>query len=119
MNDHIKLRTADVPRAVREGYKGRKFWLEIKDKVTLHSTYWDGGTKSTWTAVNLATGQRSTPSPRAAAPREYGGRLEGAEIEIPLGVVIVEHAIFCGKDVGLTIYANAQDVAKFLPKRGG
>jgi len=37
--------------------------------------------------------------------------------ELPPGIVIVKHSIFCGKDTGITIYANANDLTPMLPEK--
>jgi len=37
------------------------------------------------------------------------------EVVVVPGFVIVEHSIFCGKDMGLTFYVNPADIVKLLP----
>jgi len=36
---------------------------------------------------------------------------------LPPGIVIVKHSIFCGKDTGITIYANANELVPLLPAK--
>jgi hypothetical protein len=37
---------------------------------------------------------------------------------MPPNVIVVEHSIFCGKDVGITIYVRPANLAKLLPEGG-
>jgi hypothetical protein len=37
--------------------------------------------------------------------------------ELPLGIIIVKHSIFMGKDSGITIFANESDLANMLPPK--
>ncbi len=84
-------------------YKGRKI------KAVARATYymdnaWGGGSRCFAKAINLATGAIGEAA-----------QVVGAEVEIPAGVAIVEHAYFCGQDCGITIYINpAADKAGLL-----
>jgi hypothetical protein len=73
---------------------------------------WDGGSKSTFIAVDLATGRVSDPDARA-----FGSfaRPSTPTVDLPVGVAIVEHAMFCGKDTGCTIYLRPENAAPLLP----
>lgn len=101
------------PRAKEVGliafpeYRGRKFRLEYRDSVTLHGRYWSGGSKSDWMAVNLETRQAFAPEIGGFEnPPQFGGLRSDPKIDIPPGVAIVEHVIFCGKDLGLRVYVR-------------
>jgi len=48
-------------------------------------------------------------------PAPWNNPVEGKEFEIPVGVVVVEHSMFCGKDMGLTFYIRAENASKLLP----
>ena len=41
-------------------------------------------------------------------PAPWVNPIEGKRVEVPEGVAVVEHSIFCGKDCGITIYVNRQ-----------
>lgn len=94
-------------------YRGRRF--EISTNIPLKvDQYWDGGTRSSWKFYELATGRKydvqdNHPWFESGRPRDLGGKL-------PTGVVLVRHLIFCGKDAGITIYANAGDLTPLLPR---
>jgi len=48
-------------------------------------------------------------------PPQFGGPSEVPTVQIPAGCVIAQHTTFCGKDLGVTFYANAADIAPMLP----
>jgi hypothetical protein len=90
-----------VCRAAFPGYDGRKFQVAYGVKSMSVRSYWDGGSRSSFVAVNLSTLQTK------AAPNSHPifDHVEGVDrVEIPEGFAIVEHIIFCGKDLGLRIH---------------
>lgn len=91
-----------VCRAAFPGYSGRKFQVAYNVKSMSVRSYWDGnGSKSSFVAVNLSTLETK------AAPNSHPifDHVEGVDrVEIPEGFAIVEHIIFCGKDLGLRIH---------------
>ena len=60
-----------VIRAADPTYRKTKAFIYTRESVTLHGTYWDGGSRSTYTAVELATG-RNKGAPQYAPP-QFGG----------------------------------------------
>ena len=110
----MKVRKADVWPVVRAAfpeYNGQKFAVEVKERLTLHDLHWDGGTRNEYVAVKLASGE-SSRAKVANAP--WSERAEGASVDIPPGIAIVEHSIFCGKDIGIRVYLNPANAAKLL-----
>ena len=93
-------------------YKGRKFKLSLSPFVLLHDTNWGGGSRNFYALVPLsgedAVRLRDFPPFRNPA--------EGKNVAVPEGAVVVEYTIFCGKDLGMTLYANTQDLPRLLPK---
>lgn len=81
-------------------YRGRKIRLAFSTSVRLEN-YWDGGTRSYWKAVDLASGETAPP---AAATNNPLNRLAHVDVPIPAGVALVEHVIFCGKDCGIVVH---------------
>lgn len=116
MNTVTHLDPHQVPATLRGNYSGRKFSVEVCDRVTLRNTYWSGGTRSTYSLIHLASGERAAPNGNAA-PFQFGGDLEGREVDIPEGCAVREHVIFCGEDLGLRFYVRAADVAPLLPPK--
>lgn len=107
----IKL-TSKVARPITDqvfpDYKGRKFSVDFTNSVTFFDTNWGGGTRNKYAAIGR-DGQKGT----FTAPAPWVNPLEGQTIELTPDVIIVEWSIFCGKDLGLTIYAHP-DHAKTL-----
>lgn len=87
-------------------YKGRtikaRLWLRAKPL----ENYWDGGTRSYYEAVRIADGAVSsfgTDSPFLRSSHE--------PVDLPDGVILVEHAYFCGKDMGITVWVKSPYLA--------
>jgi hypothetical protein len=93
-------------------YKGKKIKLST-DIPTRLDSYWDGGSKDTYVFYELKT-SRIIPiaSNHPFFEKENPRNLES----LPNGILIVCHSIFCGKDMGITIYVNNEDIAPMLPK---
>ncbi len=102
---------ADVCRAAFPDYTGRKVKVSYTDSPISITSYWDGGTKSYYAAVRLSD-CAVVPVPSNGG---LGDRSAYAPVEIPQGVVIVEHVWFCGKDMGLTVHARAHEMPILPP----
>jgi len=94
-------------------YTGKKVKISTHIPKTLNS-YWDGGSKTFYVFYELVTKkaysiESNHPVFKTAKPRN----LEG----LPKGIVIVAHTIYSGQDLGITIYANTQDLAPLLPPK--
>lgn len=76
------------------------------------SDYFSEGSRNFARAYDLATGRVAQPLAAAGTPWNAQAH---ARIEIPAGVAIVEHSIFCGKDAGVTIYVRPENLAPLLP----
>lgn len=101
-------------------YKGKKpVSVYSAETVELSGTYWDGGSRSTYAAVAMQDPPVSRPLPRYNPP-QFGGPIETPAIALQitpgkLSLAIVEHSIFCGKEMGLRIYVHPQALARLLP----
>ena len=110
------LEKSDVPAFLIGSYNGRKFKALVTDTVELTSMHWGGGTRSTYTVVDLATRAHMPvtdprPWPQSMTPPK--------PIAIKPGFVVREHSTFCGKDSGLIFHVHPSDVAKLLPVDDG
>lgn len=108
---------AAVVAATFPTYKGRKITVVPTDRVTFYDTVWGGGTRNSYAAVNLDTlqaGRLAVGSPMGAAFHA----IEGNSFDMLPGVVVVEHAIFCGKDSGLRIFVHPSNVPPSLTEGG-
>src|SRR5208282_5018879 len=114
----IYLDSKDVPQYLRDGYTGKKFKAVVTDSITVpqDAGVWGGGSRDTYRFVELATG-RSVPSPcQQSAP--WSQERQEFNSPLPAGIAMVEHSMFCGKDMGLTFYVHPDSAAKLLPATG-
>ena len=95
-------------------YKGRKYSLEVSRTIYISNTHWDGGSKNEYVAVPLVAGFSKAQS--GAVGKWYEGGVQ-AEVEVPEGIAVVEHTIYCGQDMGLTIHLNPADASALLPEK--
>lgn len=106
----------DVQRVVKSAapdYRKREARVMPTATVTLDGTFWDGGSRSEYAAVELATGRVSS-APQYAPP-QFGGPMSAPVVNIPVGIAIVKTGTFCGKPATATVYVNPADVAHMLP----
>lgn len=47
-------------------------------------------------------------------PAPWINSAEGQTVPVPVGVIIVQHTQYCGKDLGLTFYVNSENAPKWL-----
>lgn len=101
-----------IIEAAYPGYRGKKLSLCMNVPTELNS-YWDGGSRDYYVFVNLDTMKAiKLPSNHPFYERGVSNQLA----TLPSRIVLVKHCIFCGKDMGLTIYANQGDLSKMLPE---
>src|SRR5215467_1660620 len=91
-----------IARAAFPGYTGNKFRLDITDRPINCASSWEGGSRDYFVFVDLATMNSSGQMPAQSA---FDRKVEGLDhVTLPPNVACVEHSIFCGKDMGLTIH---------------
>ena len=98
-------------KACFPGYNGRTFKLSTDVPSRLDS-YWSGGSKDSYVIYKLETGEvaqvhSNHPFFESNQPSTLN--------ELPVGFAIVKHTIFQGKDLGITIYGNAENITPLLP----
>src|SRR3990167_6426189 len=111
LNEHPEI--ARIVRAVAQRYNKRKAFFSVSETVALTGTYWDGGSRDTYTAVRLSDGF-SLGAPQYAPP-QFGGPARTPETTIPAGVAIIQTGIFCGKPATAHIWISPADAARLLP----
>ena len=110
----IYLNKKDIPAHLIRGETGQKFNAQVTESITLHNTYWSGGTKSNYYYINMLTGQKS-PVTGTPSPHHFGGDMEGRKVIIEPNRAIVEYSTFCGKDMGLTFYIHPDNAQQLIP----
>ena len=90
-----------VCKAAFPGYNGRKIQIKYNVKSKSLRSYWDGGSKSSYAVIDL----NLLKVLHAPDSHPFFDRLTGVDsFDIPEGYAVVEHSIFCGRDMGLTIH---------------
>lgn len=104
----------DLRRIVTEtypDYRGRKYAYNVADHPLDVRSYWDGGSRSYYTFVELATG-RTVAMPAQSA---YNAPIKGADaVMLPDGIICVEHSYFCGHDMGIIFHVSPANLPRML-----
>jgi len=72
-------------------------------------TNWGGGTRNYYKFMRTDGQVASMPY---AAP--WNNQYEGLRVDIPVDMMVVEHTIFCGHDLGIRIYLHTSHAPKWL-----
>lgn len=113
MYTEVKCKKADVRDILKKtfpDYRGRTYVARFQDTITLSDTNWGGGTRNYYKFLH--TDGRSVSLPNRAP---WDNEFEGTTHEIPLDVMVVEHCIFCGHDLGIRIYLHTAHLPRWLP----
>jgi hypothetical protein len=116
MNPTIKATKKQVASVVARtfpNYHGRKFVVEVAERVTFYDTNWSGGTCNKYAAVT-----RDGQTGFFTAPAPWVNALEGQTVDLPVDVVVVAHEYYCGQDCGLRFYVHPDALPKLLPDGG-
>ncbi len=102
-----------ICRAV--GFTGRNVTIRVNasGKMTLSGTYWDGGSRTTYYGIDLATCQ--TVALPTYSPPQFGGPVNTPVVDMVDGMAIAELWQHGGK-FDLTINVLAANSAPLLPK---
>lgn len=102
-----------IAHAAFPDYNGRTFRVcDFTGPMRLDSN-WEGGSRSYYCVLDLAS-LRSIGIAENGTPFSNGGQIERIS-ELPVNGAVVEHCIFCGKDLGIRIYVNPENLARMLP----
>ena len=85
----------------------RSCMVSFTEKVAYSDTFWDGGSRSQYTAVELAT-LKTVHGPQFAPP-EFGGPRSELIVPLPRGFCIVKHGTFMGKPAIPHIHIRPDD----------
>lgn len=121
MTHIVKLKPSQVPQAWKNAfpnYRGRTFRLEVETTVDMGNGYWSGGSRSEYRTVALNGGTVSRANEGIKNPFGLGTRPELYAVPLPTDQVVVEHCIFCGKDMGLRFHVHPDAVDKVPQLKG-
>jgi hypothetical protein len=99
-------------KAAFPAYHGRKFGIQVQTEPLNMSDSWQGGSRDIFKLVRLADLAVVPVPAQSAFDRPVRGLNATA---LPAGIVAVCHSIFCGKDLGITVYVSPADSAPLLP----
>lgn len=102
-----------IIHAVDPEYRKHNVIVNVVERMALGGTYWSGGSRVAYTAVNLLTMQ-SSGAPQFSPP-QFGGPATDPVVAVPEGVAIVSTGTFCGKKATASVYLNPANVEKLLP----
>jgi hypothetical protein len=117
MTNAIKVSVSDplirrIVQVTYPSYRGRKIRIVPQRYAMNCKSYWDGGSRDYFAFVRLDTMQSASMPAQSAFDKD----IRGAEsVTLPPGVICVEHSIFCGRDTGITIHVNPENLASMLP----
>jgi hypothetical protein len=116
MQTAIHLEPSQVPTVLRGSYAGYKYKVLVCESVTIPATagLWNSGSRDSYQGVELATGKRYPLTMESEAP--WGTRRD-IEVQLDNGKAVVEHSIFCGKDMGLTFYIHPSNAIGLIPAK--
>jgi hypothetical protein len=106
-----------VKSIVQAGYacasSRRKVRVFIQ-KTYLVSNYWDGGSRNYCEFVNLENLETASGVKFNRQTQGNPYNQDMGTVEITPDFVVVEHIIFCGKDLGYRIYVHPSALAKIV-----
>lgn len=112
LDNRLSLKDPTVAAIVAAvGYRGQRVTFSLNKAPSNLDSYWDGGSKSTYYFFNLDTQSifelpTNHPAFEPDKPRSLAA--------LPQRVLLIEHRIFAGTDLGLKIYSNEQDRARLI-----
>jgi len=97
-----------VARTAFPDYSGNKFSVDTYSGEMRLDSCWDGGSRDYYSLVDLG-GMRAVSIPENGNPFSSGGQIFKAS-SLPFNVAIVQHTIFCGKDLGITVFVQPENL---------
>lgn len=103
----------EIAKAAFPDYNGKKFGVTTFDGPMDLASHWDGGSRTYYAVINLGT-MKSAEVPQSGTMFD---KQTYRMSTLPPNFAVVEHRIFQGKDLGITIHVNPQSISKMLPKQ--
>lgn len=110
MRQELLFSDSRVRRIVQAAFPNAKTrrTIKLEAKTTYHvSDYWDGGSRNYCAFVRLSDLRALSSQDIPKEQRQYIANpfnLPICDITLSPGFVVVEHCVFCGKDLGYRIY---------------
>jgi hypothetical protein len=109
----IKIPTKEIRWLTDQAFSTRKREVRvvIGERVSFHNTFWDGGSKNTYRAVQLESGATAN---LITGSSPWTAIAEGTSITLEPGIAIVEESVFCGKTMALRLYLHPANITPAL-----
>lgn len=108
-----KQDVADLVKVAYPDYTGRKYQVQTATKYHL-SNYWSEGSINFAKLARYENGWKVLDAPEST--KDPFNKVAHATIDIPKNGLVVEHSIFCGKDLGITVYIHPESLFITGPK---
>jgi diaminopimelate decarboxylase len=95
------------------GYRRRKVRVKATESVTLTDLNWSGGTRNTYHAMDIESGQIVTAS-QLSRPHPMHNEAEGARVALAPGRAIIRTGTFLGKEAMMIIYVHPSNMPALL-----
>lgn len=118
MSTTIHVERSDVEPIIAVTFpfwQGKKVRVRAAESVTLSSLNWSGGSRNQYAGCSLTEGRATGDAAAGNMAPPWDNPFEGKEVTLLPGLALVEHAMFCGKDHGLTIFVHPSMLARYLP----
>lgn len=106
----------DIVKQAVPGYRKKTVWVSVRARVEISGTYWNGGSKDTYSWVTLHDDHRfmlTFPEP-SYDPPQFGGPKEPPTYQMqPLRLCLC-YGTFNGKPSTLKIYCHESDLKPLL-----
>lgn len=114
MSFGVKLSEHPQLRAMLKvlGYRRHTARIVYASRCELNGRYWDGGSRSTYTVVDIVP-MKFTRIPHCAPP-QFGGPSEDIFHDILPGQCVVSHGTFCGKQSHAAVYIGEADYKRWF-----
>lgn len=110
----ISIYTKDLPPHIREAVGAKTTTVTLTETVFVDSLQWSGGTRYTYTIMNLD--DPSIIKPITDVRRWPDNMAPLGEVPLPERFVMVKGGVFCGKNMTPTLYARSSDVVRAIDK---
>jgi hypothetical protein len=88
-------------------YNGNRFKIEVRDTF-IPDQSWSGGSRTTWKLFKRIDGSMFNPG-TSLSSGIFNPKEAFQSQEIPKGCLLVQHSIFCGKDMGITVVVRTDE----------
>ena len=105
--------TRDLVKKAFPDYNGRKYRVKVFEGPKEIRSYWSEGSRDFYAFINMETKEAGEIHSNHPV---YEPNQPNTLKELPINVALICHTIFCGKDIGVTIYVRPENMPLLLGK---